>query len=89
MSRRGWGGAADGEVILPEQLGKRLRSKIRQSSHRGAWGMQDLLRRSKLKIKDVQQKIINIVTNFKACQLTNAVANPKSPGSQLQGESQS
>lgn len=49
---RGWR-AADSKIILPEHLGKRLHSKIHQSSHIGAWRMQDLLRWSKIKIKDV------------------------------------
>lgn len=48
--------------------------------------MHDLLRWTKIKIKDVQQKIINIVTNCKTCQLTNAAANPKNPVSQLRGK---
>lgn len=53
----GWR-AAVRKIILLEQLGKRLCSKIYQSSHMGAWRMQDLLRWSK--IKDVQK-------NYKYC----------------------
>lgn len=49
--------------------------------------MQDLVRQLRIKIKDVQQKIINIVTNYKACQLTIAVANPKTLGLDSEGRS--
>lgn len=50
----------------------------------GTQRIRDLVRESK--IKDVQQKILNIVTNCKACQLTNAVANPKNHESRLRGK---
>ena len=53
----GWWRAAVTIIILPDQLGKRLSNKIYQSYHIETRGKQHLVRESKIKIKDVQQKI--------------------------------
>lgn len=50
----------------------------------GTRRMQDLVRQLRIRIKDAQQKIVNI-TNCKACQLTNVVINPQNPGTKLSG----
>lgn len=52
----------------------------------GTQRVQDLVRHSRNKIRVVQQKVINIVTNCKAWQFTNVVANSRNHKSQLRGK---
>lgn len=78
--------SADCKVILSDQLGQRLLQNAHCSAHMGICRMQDLLRYSKINIRDRQQTIVDIVSNCKACQLPNAMTNSKSPGTRLRGK---
>jgi hypothetical protein len=42
--------------------------------------MQDLVHQPHIRIRDANLKTAKIVKNYKACQLTNAVANEKNTG---------
>ena len=54
--------------------------KIHCSLYMGFQRMQDLVHQSYIIIKDANLKTAKIVKNYKACQLTNAVANEKNTG---------
>ncbi|KAF0878481.1 TF28 protein, partial [Crocuta crocuta] len=71
------------KLILPEDLGMRALTTIHCASHMGIKRIQDLVRHTKIKIRD--PKIEQIVANCKACQLTNAMKNPNNPGTRLRG----
>lgn len=60
--------------------------KIHHVSHMGPRKMQDLLRQSGVKVRDGHQKVIDIISKCKACQLTNTVVNSKNPGTRLRGK---
>lgn len=47
---------------------------------------QDLIRHAEIWIKDSQSKITDLESSCKACQLTNAVTNPKNSGARLRGK---
>ncbi|XP_077715955.1 uncharacterized protein LOC144290510 [Canis aureus] len=81
----GWWRAADSSIILPEELGQRVLSKMHRSTHMGTRKMEDLIRRAKITIKDSQAKIQQIVARCRACQLTNASAHGSNPGTRLRG----
>ncbi|CAD7675299.1 unnamed protein product [Nyctereutes procyonoides] len=49
---RGWWRAADSSIILPEELGRRVLSKMHRSTHMGTRKMEDLIRHAKITIKD-------------------------------------
>ena len=66
-----WWKDAKSAPILPEKLGIELLWKIHNATHLGARKMQDLVRTAKTVIKDSQAKIKNIVSDCKACLLTN------------------
>lgn len=70
----------NGKLILPKELGDKMLSKIYRTTHMGIQRMQDLLRMSNLKIQNADTKIEKLVSQCKACQMTNATRNPKVPG---------
>ncbi|CAD7688922.1 unnamed protein product [Nyctereutes procyonoides] len=80
---RGWWRGADSSIILPEELGQRVLSKMHRSTHMGTRKMEDLTRHAKITIKDSRAKIEQIVASCHACQLTNATAHGSNlaPGS--------
>ena len=49
---RGWWRAADSRIILPEELGRQVLSKMHRSPHMGTRKMEDLIRHAKITIKD-------------------------------------
>lgn len=75
----GWWRAADSEVTLPKQLGLQNLRRIHWASHVGTHQMPDLLRYSKVKIKNGNQIIEDLVNSCQGCQVTNANSNPKNP----------
>lgn len=75
----GWWRSADSEVTLPKQLGLQSLHRIHHASHIGAHQMPDLLRYSKVKIENGNQIIEDLVSSCQACQVTNAISNPKNP----------
>ncbi|KAF0877644.1 TF26 protein, partial [Crocuta crocuta] len=82
---KGWWRSSDNKIILPEEMGIRVLSKIHQASHMGQRRPQDLVRQSHIKIKDANSKIEQIVSKCRACQLTNATRNPHTLGTRLRG----
>lgn len=48
----GWWRATDSSIILPEELGPQVLSKMHQSTHMGTRKMEDLIRHAKIIIKD-------------------------------------
>ena len=81
----GWWKAADSSLILPEELGKQVLLKMHRATHLGTRKMQDLIRHAKITMKDVRTIIGDIVSNCKACQLTNAVPHPADQGIRERG----
>ena len=81
----GWWRAADSSLILPEELGKQVLLKMHRATHLGTRKMQDLIRHAKITMKDVRMIIGDIVSNCKACQLTNAVPHPADQGIRERG----
>ena len=81
----GWWKAADSSLILPEELGKQVLLKMHRATHLGTHKMQDLIRHAKITMKDVRTIIGDIVSNCKACQLTNAVPHPADQGIRERG----
>ncbi|CAD7692892.1 unnamed protein product [Nyctereutes procyonoides] len=77
---RGWWRAADPSIILPEELGRRVLSKMHRSTHMGTRKMEDAIRHAKITVKDSRAKIEQIVASCRACQLTNASAPGSNPG---------
>ncbi|KAF0883138.1 POK19 protein, partial [Crocuta crocuta] len=82
---KGWWRSSDNKIILPEEMGIRVRSKIHRASHMGQRRLQDLIRQSHIKIKDANSKTEQIVSKCKACRLTNTTQNPHNPGTRLRG----
>ena len=76
----GWWRAADSSLIFPEELGKQVLLKMHRATHLGTHKMQDLIRHAKITMKDVRTIIGDIVSNCKACQLTNAVPHLANQG---------
>ncbi|CAD7687786.1 unnamed protein product [Nyctereutes procyonoides] len=75
-------------IILPEELGRRVLSKMHRSTHMGTRKMEGLIRHAKITIKDSRAKIEQIVASCHACQLTNATAHGSNPGTRLWGTTQ-
>ena len=80
---RGWWRAADSSIILPEELGQRVLSKMHRSTHMGTRKMEDLIRYAKIIFKDSRAKIEQIVASCHACQLTNATTHGSNAGIRL------
>ncbi|XP_043416497.1 LOW QUALITY PROTEIN: uncharacterized protein LOC122471687 [Prionailurus bengalensis] len=81
----GWWRAADCSIILPEEMGNKVLSKMHRATHKGTRKIQDLMRHARITIKDSRTKIEQIVASCKACQLTNATNHGKNPGSRTRG----
>ncbi|XP_058598889.1 uncharacterized protein LOC131519634 [Neofelis nebulosa] len=81
----GWWRAADCSIILPEEMGNKVLSKMHRATHMGTRKMQDLIRHARITIRDSRTKIEQIVASCKACQLTNATNHGKNPGSRTRG----
>lgn len=83
---RGWWRAADSRIILPEELGRQVLSKMHRSPHMGTRKMADLIRHAKITIKDSRAKIKQIVASCHPCQLTNATSHGSNLGAWLRGD---
>ena len=58
---------------------------MHRATHLGTHKMQDLIRHAKITTKDVRTIIGDIISNCKACQLTNAVPHLANQGIREQG----
>lgn len=58
---------------------------MHHATHPGTHKMQDLIRHVKITMKDVRTIIGHIISNYKACQLTNAVPHLANQGIQRMG----
>ncbi|XP_078293651.1 uncharacterized protein LOC132687086 [Panthera onca] len=82
----GWWRAADSSIILPEELGRQVLSKMHRSTPMGTRKMEDLIRHAKIIIKDSRAKIKQTVASCHACRLTNATTHGSNPRTQLRGD---
>lgn len=68
----GWWRDMKNNIILPEAMGQEVLERIHQTTHLGSRWLQDLMRQSKLSIRNVVEKSERIATGCAACQLQNA-----------------
>ncbi|XP_060222450.1 protein NYNRIN-like isoform X1 [Meriones unguiculatus] len=82
----GWWHSSEGKLILPNSLARTILKKIHRVTHMGSKRMADAVRQSKVTFRDIHKTIDDIVTNCKACQLTNATNQSQHPGTRLRGK---
>ncbi|XP_060026124.1 uncharacterized protein LOC132531985 [Lagenorhynchus albirostris] len=83
--RDGWWRDAKNDILLPEKLGTLVLERIHRSTHLGARRLQDLIRQTGLKIKNVSEKTERLVADCAVCQLHNASTHPSTTGIRERG----
>ncbi|XP_073648710.1 serine hydrolase RBBP9 isoform X3 [Tursiops truncatus] len=83
--RDGWWRDAKNNILLPERLGTLVLERIHRSTHLGARRLQDLIRQTGLKIKNVSEKTERLVADCAVCQLHNASTHPSTTGIRERG----
>ena len=81
----GWWRDSKSSIILPDKLGWQVLERIHRSTHLGSRRMLDLLRQTGLKIRNVSNKVDQVVTKCTVCQLNNASSNPQTTGVRQRG----
>uniref|UniRef100_A0A8C9DWT4 Uncharacterized protein n=2 Tax=Phocoena sinus TaxID=42100 RepID=A0A8C9DWT4_PHOSS len=81
----GWWRDAKNNILLPEKLGTLVLERIHRSTHLGARRLQDLIRQTGLKIKNVSEKTERLVAGCAVCQLHNANTHPPTAGIRERG----
>ncbi|XP_045327125.1 uncharacterized protein LOC123594397 [Leopardus geoffroyi] len=81
----GWWRDSKSSIIFPDKLGWQVLERIHCSTHLGSQRMLDLLRQTRLKIRNVSDKVDQVVTKCTVCQLNNASSNPQTTGVRQRG----
>ncbi|XP_053081110.1 protein NYNRIN-like, partial [Acinonyx jubatus] len=81
----GWWRDSRDRLILPEKLGHAILTKIHHSTHVGPRRLQDLLRQSKLVLRNISDQTERVVTACATCQLQNAHPHVTAHGHRKRG----
>ena len=81
----GWWRDSKSSIIFSDKLGWQVLEWIHRSTHLGSRRMLDLLRQTGLKIRNVSDKVDQVVTKCTVCQLNNASSNPQTTGVRQRG----
>ncbi|XP_023068770.1 uncharacterized protein LOC111543135 [Piliocolobus tephrosceles] len=80
-----WWKDCEDNIIHPDKLGQRILERIHHSTHLGSRRMLDLIRHSKLKIRDASKKVEQVTKNCVVCQLNNAGNQPQTTEKRQRG----
>ncbi|XP_053059813.1 uncharacterized protein LOC128311890 isoform X2 [Acinonyx jubatus] len=81
----GWWRDSRDHLILPKKLGHAILTKIHHSTHLGPRRLQDLIRQSKLVLRNISDQTERVVTTCSACRLQNAHPHATAQGHRERG----